>query len=182
MSRVLPALLVALVSATALAGCFGQDDAGAQAPVAAKPETDSSTSDSSTASGPASPPPPSMPADVTVNDAGNIEGPFEKSWNIEIPEAGYREVLVRFDLMPAQDGAPVTARVFASFNAPDGASLKSVTLGLGGSNALEYSFGPGELAPGTYTLTATAQPQPGGLPSSPSFGLAKYSLAATTDY
>lgn len=185
MARTFALLLVGLLSATALSGCFGNDDGAAgsgdadagTAPPASGGDAGTAPPPSSDGGGAA---PPASRADVTLDDAGAIEGPFEKSWPVDVPAADYNNVLVQFALLPTEDGAPATARVFLSFEAPDGTSLRSVTLGLGGSDRLEYSFNPGELAAGQYTLRATAEPtEIGGVPS---LGYATYEMHALADY
>lgn len=186
MTRTTTALLVGLLCATALAGCFGSaetadqpDDRKTGHPATDSVETTPPPAADSGSSAP-EPSPPATRADVAFEESGAIEGPFEKSWPVMVPEAGYKNVLVSFQLLPSQDGAPPTARVFLSFDAPDGTSLRSVTLGLGGQDKLEYVFNPDELPPGEYTLRASAErTEIGGIPS---MGFATYELHTLTDY
>jgi hypothetical protein len=187
MARLLAVLLAALLSAVALAGCADDaDDAGTPTP-SPEPTTPTPTTPGDGGDGGddnETPPPPAR-ADVVVTDAGDVQGPFEKSWTLDVPDAAYRSVLVQFNLTPAQDGAPVTARVYVTFTGPDGAVLQSATVGLGGAPAAEFSFSPGALPAGSYTLAATAEPSSApapGLPGTPSFGVAKFDVYAIADY
>lgn len=186
MARVHAVLLIGLLVATALAGCTG-DDGGDAAPTPPT-ETPPTGGSPTTPTGPTTPtpddtttPPPAR-ADVVVTDAGAVQGPFEKSWTLDVPDAGYQAALIQFNLTGAQAGAPVTARVYLSVSGPDGTPLKSGTVGLGGGNALEYAFSPGELPAGSYTVSAMAEPQQGGVPGVPSFGIGNYELYAIVDY
>ncbi len=181
MDRLFTVALVAIVASTAFAGCFGGNDDEGTTPT---PTPDNTTTTPTPSPTPTTPEPtePEMPADQTVTDSGAIAGQFDKTWDLAINDARYKSSVVQFNLTPSQDGAPITARVFVEFVDSAGASLKSATIGLNGPPSVEWSFAPGELAVGTYTLKATAEPGQSGAPGIPSVGYANYDLFMLAAY
>lgn len=124
--------------------------------------------------------PPANPAPVTAS--GQIAGPFEEEWAIPVPAVSPRAMTIQFNLTGAQPGAPVTASVFLVLKDPQGATVKSANLGLGGSgDKVDWAFSAADVtATGDYKLQATARsdlPQP-----VPSGGVANYQLTATVTY
>lgn len=179
-------LLVALaLPAALLAGCTSNDDGGdAGTPPPAGSGGDADAPGASRPGNGAANPPHAAHAEP-VEDAGDIAGPFEKTWNLDVASVAFREARVDFALAGAQAGAPPTARVQLSLLDPNGAVVKTESVGLGApADSLSWTLRAADLpAPGTYVLQATATPSadagPGALPSA---GLAKYTLHAEVMY
>lgn len=170
----------ALLLATAVfaAGCTNDaptpdEDAGATPP----PSEGGATPP---APGPAPSQPAARPSDFTLVERGPIEGAFEQTWDIQVANVAFSDAGLRFALEPVQAGAPPTALIHLTLYDPNGAPLKSGTVGLGApSNTLEWAFSPGQLPQaGTYQLKATNAEQ-GPLPSG---GFATYDLQAHVNY
>lgn len=123
------------------------------------------------------------PADTNVTDSGAISGPFSKTWDIAVPNVGFKSAEIQFTLTGAQAGAPVTARVNLQLTDKDGKVVKSDTVGLGGSgDSVDWKLTVAELpAAGTYTLAAVAGAGPAPAPV-PSVGVANYALTAMVMY
>lgn len=169
-----------LATAVALAGCTSD----APAPAPPKDDAPDAPAAAPPAREPAAAPPvpqtrPANP-DPTMDD-GDIRGAFDKSWDIEAPRVGARGLTVLFNLTGVEAGAPPTATVTLRLVDPDGAPVRTATLGVGGDgNALAWTLQGTEMMAGTYTLTAQAPaPGPGSLPSA---GLAQYDLYAYAEY
>lgn len=180
MSRLRSSLAMLLAAAALTAGCTSDDEPG-DGTTTTSPPTGTTT---------ATPPPggnttpPPGPAPQPVTDAGSIAGPFEKSWTITVPRLSPRAVTVNFNLTGAQAGAPPTAKVYLEFASPDGAVLKSTSVGLGGSgDSVAWSFTAADIAvTGDYVLRASASPPAAGAPGLPSGGVANYELYALVEY
>lgn len=122
------------------------------------------------------------PEDFNLTDSGSIQGPFSRSWDIEVENVGFTNAMIHFTLTGVQAGAPPTARVNLVLADPDGATVLSGVAGVGGDgDAIEWTLTPAELPmAGTYVLTATAgsdTPAP-----VPSVGLANFDLLAMVEY
>lgn len=178
-------LVASLVVLAALAGCV-KDDAtppadGGTTPVTSTPTpTTPGTGGGGGSGGNVQNPPP-------VTDKGSIQGPFDKSWTVPVPAVSPKAVTVVFNLTGVQAGAPPTASVFLAFKDPDGKTIKSAALGVGGSgNSVNWGFTAADiLLTGDYKLVASANPTPGGAPAPtplPSGGLANYDMSATVEY
>ncbi|HET6406128.1 MAG TPA: hypothetical protein VFH78_15935, partial [Candidatus Thermoplasmatota archaeon] len=113
------------------------------------------------------------------SDAGTIQGAFEKTWDIHVPNVAFRDAGLHFSLAGIQPGAPPTAIVHLTLYDPHGTPVKTGSVGLGAeSNELRWSFTPGQLPlAGAYQLKATA-PQP----TLMSAGFASYEMAAHVSY
>lgn len=179
-------LVIVLVSALAVAGCVKKDPAPTSTtptpttdatPTGTTPPTSSGGGSGNTSSSP-----PTSPD--AVKDKGTIQGPFEKTFPINVPVISPRSVTVLFNLTGAQPGAPATASVYLAFTDPTGKILKSANLGLGGVPSVSWSFTAADItSTGTYNLKATAQPPQGPAPTGlPSGGVANYDLYAKVDY
>lgn len=189
--RTTAVLLATLAAATALAGCFGGDDGGGAAATTPAPTT-TTTPPAATPTGSAAPQTPSVPQTrpAPVEDAGAIQGPFDKTWAIDVPRVGATGMSLVFSLAGVEAGAPVTARVNLVLADPDGAPIKTAVVGLGGeADSVSWMLTPSEVArAGTYSLQATAGDPTGGqapapLPVGvPSGGLANFGLYAQVEY
>lgn len=175
MLRARPLLIALLVASTAAAGCFGAsepDPAPTQPPASQPPATQP----------PASSPPPAQPAPttVTVRDAGEIAGPFEKAWNLDVPQVGFRGIDIAFALTGVQEGLPPTARIYFALQDANGETLISAIL-TAAEPSLTWSPTAGDIPQaGMYKLVASAEPTTiGGVPS---FGFANYALDASVQY
>lgn len=167
-------LVALLLVATVLAGCTAPENAPEADPAPSRPGP----------KGPAGAA-PGHPTDhaAPVEDAGDIAGPFQKTWDLHVASVAFREAHVEFALAGAQPGAPPTARVQFSLLDPEGNVVKTALVGLGGdSDTLSWTLRAADLpAPGTYTLQAvngvSADPTSLATP-----GLAKYTLHAQVLY
>lgn len=176
----LPTLLVALaLPAALLAGCTAPEDT----------PSDDTTPQPGPGPGPggSDPPPQDQPESVDaapVDDSGDIVGPFQKAWELEVATIAFREAHVTFALAGAQAGAPPTASVQFSLLDPDGKVVKTALVGLGGEgDSLEWTLRAADLpSAGTYVLEAASTPTATapGVPAAP--GLAKYTLHAEVVY
>lgn len=172
----LPTLLLVLaLPASLLAGCTAPD-----APDAAPPPSGGAGNGRAPPPPAGQAPPPHHDAQP-VEDAGDIAGPFRKSWNIEVASVAFREAHVDFALTGVQPDAPPTARVDLRLLAPDGSVVRSETVGAGGKgDRVAWVLRAADLpAPGTYVLEA-ATVTPAG--AAPTLGLAKYQLHAQVLY
>lgn len=188
------ALLVTLLVATAfLAGCTGSDAPAADKPAGSDGAAQQPPAGSDDGAADAQPPaggaqdgaaPPQAsypPHSAPTADAGEIRGAFDEAWAIEVPSVGARGMTVHFNLTGIEADAPPTAQVTLRLLDPDGKELKRALVGLGGeADAVEWRLQGTDLAgAGAYTLEATADAEPGALPSA---GLAKYQLYAYAEY
>ena len=166
-------MLALLVATSALvAGCTNNDngDDDPDTPPVSEPAPDTGS--------PQTPRPAERPSDFSLEDAGDVQGPFSKTWEISVANLAFNEAGMTFSLEGLQPGAPPTALIHLTLYDPNGAALQQGTAGLGApSNSLTWSFSPGQLPlAGTYQLKAETQ---GNLPSA---GFAAYSLEAHVDY
>lgn len=169
-------LITALVLASAaIAGCTKPADDAPEQPDTMPPADKTPAPGNNAPNAPAPP-----PSDYVLDDAGEIQGPFEKTWEIHVTNVAYRETSLRFELASLQAGAPPTARVTLALYDPMGTPIKSAAVGLGAdSNGLDWTFMLGELpVPGAYQLKATT----GTDSPLPSLGAASYQLHAIVDY
>lgn len=185
MHRRWPILAALLVAALATAGCAKEEDmppGDDGTTTTTTPPTGGATTTTPPTNGTgggATPPPAQKP----VEDAGTINGPFDKSWTIPVPQVSPKVVTVLFNLTGAQAGAPATARVHLDFVSPDGTVLKSAVVGLGESPSVAWAFQPADIpTAGDYVVKASAAPSPGGAPGLPSGGVANYQLYALVEY
>lgn len=169
-------VLLALAVALLLAGCAAKDPA----PTASTPPASSTPAPAPGPSQDQGNAAPAIPTSVTLKDAGDVQGQFEKTWDLNVPAVGFRDALVQFNLTGASDGAPPTAHVYLSLLDASGKEVKGQAIGLGESaNTLKWTLSPSQLGQGAYKLKATSQPGPVALPSG---GLGKFSLYAAVAY
>lgn len=178
-------LVLLLGSALLLAGCTSPGDEPATDPAPKAPASNpggNNPGGSNAAAPPAQQPPPAHHDAEPLQDAGDVAGPFEKAWNLEVASVAFREAHVEFSLAGAQAGAPPTARVELALVDPQGNVLKKESVGLGAdADALSWTLRAADLpAAGTYVLKATSAPAGAG--SLPSAGFAKYTLHAEVLY
>lgn len=162
-------LTALLLASAALAGCTSKDDGDDGAADGSTPDAGGSGPGNGTAT----------VEDFLLEDAGMIQGPFQESWDVVVENVAFRSALVEFALQGVQAGAPPAARVQLVLSDPDGAPVKTATLGIGGEgDSVSWTLTNAEIqAAGTYTLQATAQQGP-----VPSGGVAQYTLHAVVDY
>lgn len=174
-----PLVTLLVLASVTLAGCTSPDEPAAPSPM---PGDGAPPAPGPAPGGNAPQAPAAKPNVQPVTDTGTIQGTFEKSWTLEIPKVGFRDVTVSFSLKGVEESAPPTARVQLALLDAQGALVKTGLVGLGAENALEWALTPADLpAAGTYTLQATSQADaPGG--ALPSLGLAKYDLYAMPNY
>lgn len=176
-------LLVLLLAAAMLtAGCTGDDGDGAGGDGGNTTPTGGTTTPP-TGNG-TTPGGGGAPSTAPITDAGAVQGPFEKSWTLAVPQVSPRMVTVLFNLTGAQAGVPPTARVHLEFLSPEGQALKSTDVGLGGSGeAVAWTFGPADVpTPGDYVVRASASPPAPGAPGLPSGGVGNYQFYAHVEY
>lgn len=176
--------LAALLLTTALAaGCTSTDDGAAPAPSPSNPGAGSAAPSPSNPGSGANTPPIAQPrpSPVPVTDSGDIQGAFDRAWEIRVPQVGARGMTIDFALAGIEAGAPPTARVELRLLDPNGAEVKRGVAGVGGDgDVVSWKLTGAEVAtPGAYVLTAQASPEAGALPSA---GLAKYQLYALAEY
>lgn len=176
-------VVVSLVAMAALAGCTNpsdepQPEPRAAAPADPAPAPDDAGNDAPAGSGSATVSP--RPADFEFSDAGSVQGSFEDSWDMALASPIYRSARVTFTLDGVQPGTPPAAHVNLAFLDPQGNTLRTMALGVGGEgNVADWTFAPGELLQtGAYRLVAT----PGQQAPVPSLGLASYGVHMTIDY
>ena len=177
-------LVLLLAAATLTAGCTKEDggdggDGGNTTPTGGGTTTTPPTTNGTTPGG------GNAPTTAPVTDAGAVQGPFEKSWTLAVPQVSPRMVTVLFNLTGAQAGVPPTARVHLEFLSPEGQVLKSTDVGLGGSGeAVAWTFGPADVpAPGDYVVRASASATPApGAPGLPSGGVGNYQFYGHVEY
>lgn len=157
-----------LLVTTILAGCTGSDEGGDEAD-ATTPAPDGG------GSGPSAP-----PQDFLIEDAGEITGPFTRTWSIDVDNVAYSAANIHFEMAGLQAGAPPTARVHLQLSDPEGNPVKTATLGVGGSgDSITWGLTPADTpTAGTYTLRAVA----GSDDPLPSAGFASWALHAQVTY
>lgn len=185
--RLLVLLAALALPATLLAGCTSNNDGGGNDDSSNAPPADRNNGNGAPGNGAGVGSRPSQPRAEPVQDAGDVAGPFEKAWNLEVASVAFREAHVQFSLAGAQAGAPPTARVQLSLLDPNGALVKTESVGLGApGDSLSWTLRAADMpAPGTYVLKATATPDANASPGPgvlPSAGLAKYTLHAEVLY
>lgn len=176
-------LLVVLVLAVAIAsaGCVKKDNPPPDATMTTPTGTSSTpTPPTGGANGTSS----TKPVVTPVTAKGAIQGPFDMTWKINVPQVSPKDLIVNFNLTGAQPGAPPTASVYLVLSGPDSKAIKTATIGLGGSgDKVAWTLGSEAAAIGDYTLKATTQPAPGPAPTGlPSGGVANYDLFMGVDY
>lgn len=184
MHRRWPILAALLVAALATAGCAKEEDTPPGddgTTTTTTPPTGGVTTTTPPTNGTGGGNPP--PAQAPIEDSGAVNGPFDKSWTIPVPQVSPKVVTVLFNLTGAQPGAPVTARVHLDFVSPDGTVLKSAVVGLGESPSVAWAFQPADIpTAGDYVLKASAASPGAGAPGLPSGGVANYQLYALVEY
>lgn len=173
-------LTTLLLAGALLAGCTSPDPAP-QAPQPQPPAGDEPAAQPP-ANAPRDSKPAPKPAVRPVQDSGAIEGPFERTWQLDVPTMGFRTADVSFALKGVQPGAPPTARIYLAFLDPEGKEIKSAVLGLGGAgDSITWSFPNSDMPfAGAYSIVAKAEPH--GDQALPSVGFAQYDLAAQVNY
>lgn len=171
-----------LLLAASLAGCAKETP----------PPDSSTTTTTPTGSTPTTTPtgngtttPPATPNPDPVTDKGAMQGPFDKTWTVDVPAISPKNVAINFNMTGAQPGAPVTAHVSLVLTGPDGKVLKTAELGLGGNgDKVAWTLSAGDIvSAGALTLKATTGASPGGpAPGIPSGGIANYELYAYVEY
>ena len=176
-------LVLLLAAATLTAGCTNDGDGGDGGDGGNATPTGGTTTTPPTGNG-TTPGGGSTPSPAPVEDAGAVQGPFEKSWTLSVPQVSPRAVTVLFNLTGAQPGVPATAKVHLEFISPDGTVLKSTDVGLGGSGeSVAWTFGPADIqTTGDYVVRATATAAAPGAPGLPSGGVGNYQFYGLVEY
>ena len=177
-------LVLLLAAATLTAGCTKDDGGDGGGDGNTTPTGGGTTTTTPPTQNGTTPGGGSVPQTAPVEDAGAIQGPFEKSWVLNVPQVSPRAITVLFNLTGAQPGVPATAKVHLEFLGPDGAVLKSTDVGLGGSGeAVAWTFGPTDAqTTGDYVVRATATAAAPGAPGLPSGGVGNYQFYGLVEY
>lgn len=168
------ALALLVATAAILSGCTNNESGN-------EDDNTPPVSEPAPSNGGSSAPPraPERPTDVAFQDSGEIQGPFEHAWDIDVANIAFRDAGLTFSLAGLQPGAPPTAMIHLTLYDPNGAAVQTGTVGLGApSNEIAWTFTPGQLpVAGTYQLKAESAAA--GLPSA---GFASYALDAHVRY